>query len=234
MTVNAAPPAPPPGPDPVPDLDRVAALAAAEGLEVFGAFHPGPGDGLAGEVGTLVLLGPREPGFWTSVTAAPEFADGGRDPLDRWSRRVISGLAGRLGGAAHFPFGGPPFAPFLAWAVASGRAWRSPVGLLVHETAGLLLSYRGALALGPRLALPPPPAAPPCAGCPGQPCRSACPAVALGPRGYDVPACRAFLASPAGADCMARGCAVRRACPRSAGHARVAAQAAWHMRRFLG
>lgn len=228
-----AAPAPPLPAAPPDGLARLARPAAEAGLEVFGAFHPGPGDGLAPAVGTLVLLGPREPGFWARVRAAAEFADGRPDPLDRWSRRVIGGLARGLRAQALFPFTGPPFRPFQAWALRTGRAWRSPVGLLVHERAGLMVSFRGALGLRDRPALPAPPPAPPCAACPGQPCRTACPVGALGPAGYDVPACRAFLARPAGAGCMEAGCAVRRACPAAAGHARVAAQSAWHMRQFL-
>jgi len=214
-------------------LGTVAARAAAEALAVLGAFHPGPGDGLPAAVGTLVLLGPREPGFWAHVTAQPEFADSRPDPLDRWSRRVIGRLACGLGAKAVFPFTGPPFRPFHAWALRTGRAWRSPVGLLVHETAGLMVSFRGALGLRARLALPPPPAAPPCAACAGQPCRTACPAGALTPAAYDVQACRGFLAGPDGAGCITAGCALRRACPASAGHARVPAQSAFHMRQFL-
>ena len=84
--------------------------------------------------------------------ASPEYRDGAPDPLDRWSERVIGG-AGRGASAreALFPFGGPPWQPFTAWARRSGEAWESPVGLLVHARAGLFVSYRGALALPARL-----------------------------------------------------------------------------------
>jgi len=211
-------------------LDAIADAAAADRLAVFGAFHPGPADG-AGGAGTLLLLGPDEPGFWAHVSAAPEFADGAPHPLDRWSLRVIGGLAVRFGARAAFPFAGSPPPPFIRWAVASGRAFVSPVGLLVHDTAGLLVSYRGALALPDRLDLPPVPAGPPCDGCPA-PCLTACPVGALGARGYDLAACHAYLDTAPGADCLNRGCAVRRACPVSAGHARAEAQSAHHMQSF--
>jgi len=179
---------------------------------------------------SLVLLGPAGPGFWPHVTVAPEFADGAPDPLDRWSRRVIGALARGLGAKALFPFGGPPWPPFTDWARRSGRAWPSPVGLLVHDSHGLMLSYRGALALPHRLDLPP--AAPrPCDTCADQPCRTACPVGALSSGGYDVPACKDDLDRP-GNDCMARGCAVRRACPLSGGAGRTEAQSAFHMGYF--
>lgn len=203
----------------------------AEALDVFGAFHPGPSDAAPAGCATLVLLGPDEPGFWPRVSAAPEFGDGAPDPLDRWSERVIGALADELGATALFPFGGPPFQPFIRWAQRSGRAWPSPVSLLVHDVAGLFVSYRGALALPQRLALPPP-SPRPCDTCAGQPCRSACPAGALTDHGYDLNACHAFLDSPAGQDCMARGCAVRRACPVSETYGRMPAQSAFHMAAF--
>lgn len=216
---------------PRPQLADVVACAAGQRLQVLGGFHPGPEDGAPPGTATLLLLGPEGPGFWPHVTAAPEFADGRPDPLDRWSRRVIGRMACGFAARAVFPFGGPPWAPFQRWARRTGRCWESPVGLLVHDSAGLWVSFRGALALRDRLAVPPP-APRPCDSCTAQPCRTACPAGALAPAGYDVPACRGFLDSAAGSDCMELGCAVRRACPVSAAHGRAPAQSAWHMRRF--
>lgn len=214
-----------------PGLDEIASAALAVQLDIFGAFHPAPGDGTPEGTGTLVLLGPHEPGFWAAVTAAPEWADGWADPLDRWSARVVGNLAARFGARALFPFGGPPHLPFHAWALASGTAWESPVRLLVHERAGLMVSYRGALALSVRLALPAPPAAPPCMDC-TRPCLAACPVGALSQSGYDLPACHGFLDTAPGAECMSRGCAVRRACPVSRSYGRLPAQSAYHMGLF--
>jgi epoxyqueuosine reductase len=212
--------------------DSIAEEARAAGLDVFGAFHPAPEDDVPSPAGTLLLLGPHEPGFWPRVRAAPEFTDGQPDPLDRWSRRVVGRLACALGGKALFPFGGPPWHPFYRWALRSGRSWSSPVQLLVHDRAGLMVSYRGAIALRPRLDLPTPPSAPPCTACPGRPCLSACPIGALGGAGYDVPSCHAYLDTRPGASCMTQGCAVRRACPVSASYGRLPEQSAHHMGYF--
>lgn len=209
----------------------VAELAAAERLEIFGAFHPDAEDGAPKGTRTLLLLGPAEPGFWSHVTESAPFRDGAADPLDRWSRQVIGGMACRLGGKAVFPFGGPPWAPFIGWAKRSGRAWESPVGFLVHDLAGLMVSFRGALALPERVDLPALPAAPPCATC-ARPCIAACPVSALTADGYDTAACHTFLDTASGADCMSRGCAVRRSCPVSRRYGRLDAQSAYHMRRF--
>ncbi len=213
------------------ELTTVATHAARHALAVMGAFHPAPGDGAPAGCGTLVLLGPDEPGFWPHFRASPEAGDGAPNPIDRWSRRVIGGLAADLGAAALFPFGGPPWQPFTAWALRSGRVWDSPVHLLVHDVAGLFFSCRGALALDGRLALPPP-GTRPCTDCPA-PCLDACPPRALTAAAYDVPACHGFLGSAAGAACLTRGCAVRRACPVGQGR-RPEAQSAYHMASFHG
>ena len=212
------------------NLADIEKAAAAQRLFVSGAFHPGPDDGAPSGTGTLVLLSPAEPGFWPHITASPEFADTAPDPLDRWSARVIGALAQDFGAQPLFPFTGPPWLPFYAWALRSGATFRSPVSLLVHTRMGLWASWRGALALGHRLALPAPPASP-CTGCPA-PCLTACPVAALTTEGYDVRACHQFLDSPNGADCLSFGCAVRRACPASAAYGRLARQSAWHMRQF--
>ncbi len=198
------------------------ARLAAEGLALLG---------LAREDGdSVALLGPREPGFWQRFTAAPEYSDGAADPLDRYSKRVIGGLARGLGARAVFPSDGPPYPPFLRWARASGRCHVSPVGLLVHDRAGLWLSFRGALILPEPVVAPPPPPSP-CKTC-ARPCLSACPAGAMGTGPYDLAACHAWLDRPGGADCMEAGCAVRRACPAGAGYGRLDAQSAFHMKAF--
>ncbi|MFD1341058.1 ferredoxin [Litorisediminicola beolgyonensis] len=208
--------------------------ARAVGLAVRGVLHPAPDPSLPEDTGTLLMLGPDEPAFWPLFAAAPEARDGRPDPLDRWSARVVGGLAADWGGAAILPSDGPPYPPFIAWAQQSGRAHVAPVGLLVHDEAGLLLSFRGAVALRDRIERPAPPQCP-CETCAARPCETACPVGAMGPgQAYDVPACRAFVASPEGVDCRTRGCLVRRACPVSAQMHRPGDQAAFHMAAFLG
>jgi len=206
--------------------DRLAAL----GLVLLGTAPPDPPQTPPG-TRSLALVGPAGGSvWWDIVTASPEWADGAPDPVDRWSRRVLTGLAADLGAQALFPFQGPPWLPFQSWAIASGRAWQSPVRLLVGAQAGLWYSIRGALALPFELALPPLPN--PCDACTIRPCLTACPAGALTGAGYDVPSCHAFLDGAAGRDCLSQGCRVRAACPVSARHARVSAQSAYHMSRF--
>lgn len=209
-------------------LDDLAHAAGEHVLDILGICHTVPEDGLG--VGTIALLGPREPGFWVHVSASPEFNDTAPDPLDRWSHRVISDIALASGGAPLFPFG-TPARPFIGWALRSGRAWASPVGLLVHDTAGLLVSYRGAVLFDNHLSLPQP-ATKPCETCAAKPCLDACPVSALTNQGYDIPACRSYLDGPDEAGCKATGCAVRRACPVSQSYPRDPAQSAFHMASF--
>ncbi len=207
-----------------PDYDGVVRAAAGHCLDIMG--------GVQEDGGTVLLLGPS-PGFWLMMKAAPEMQDGAPDPIDRWSRRVIRDLAASLDAEALFPFGGPPYLPFLRWAMASGRAWQSPAGMLVHDTAGLMVSYRGALRFSQDIALPDPPGASPCETCADQPCMIACPVDALSAaRGYDVAACHRFLDTPAGQDCLTQGCKARRACPVSQRFERDPEQSAFHMGYF--
>ena len=211
-------------------LAQVEVMAALHHLAVLGGFSTGPEDGLPTGTKTLLLLGPQEPGFWPHLKTTPEWASG-PDPIDRWSRRVIGTLACDLGAKALFPFGGPPHHPFYKWALKSGRCWDSPVRLLVHDAAGLFVSFRGALALKQAVDLP---AAPPrpCDACTAKPCLTACPVGALTGAGYDLPKCHTYLDTAPGQDCMTKGCAVRRACPQSLAYARMPEQSAYHMGQF--
>lgn len=207
------------------------AAAATRHLALFGAWHPEDDPDVPRGTETMILLGPAEPGFWPRFRTSSEVQDGQPDPLDRWSRRVIGTWACDLGAKALFPFGGPPWRPFIRWAKESGRAHVSPVGLLVHDAAGLMISFRGALALKQQVALPPPPPAP-CDTCTHRPCTRACPVSALSATDYDVPRCKSFLDTPAGLDCHGRGCAVRRACLVSQTYGRAESQSAFHMQSF--
>lgn len=209
-------------------LQKVDAVAAPHGLMAMGGTHTDAGK-------TIVLVGTSET-FWDHFTEAPEYSDGGADPVDRWSQRIIPQLM--LETAAQgvvYPFGGPPYAPFLAWAKQTGEAFDSPVGMLVHQRAGLMISYRGALVFDACWPLPVMRPRNPCKSCTERPCLTACPVDALsGQHVYDVPACKSYLDTAEGNACVALGCAVRRACPISASFDRPAAQSAHHMRAFKG
>ena len=205
---------------------------AARHLDILGGFHPNDQDTSVAGLGTIIMLGQSEPGFWQYFTQEQEIRDGMPDPLDRWSERVITGLAASLGAQPFFPFSGPPYQPFYQWALRSGRCHASPINLLVHDTAGLFVSFRGALGFSEVLELPPTTASP-CETCVSQPCTNACPVDAFSQGVYDVPACVAEISMLETHDCQTLGCGARRACPVSQNYGRVAAQSAYHMQVFL-
>jgi ferredoxin len=202
-------------------------------LNIAGGFHPAEGEDFPAGTKTVLLLGPHEPAFWPQFEREPEYWDGQADPLDRWSKRVIDRWAERLDAEAFYPFGGPPHHPFFTWALRTGRCHSSPVNLLVHDEAGLWISFRGALALKEHVELPPTPPNP-CETCEEKPCLSACPVSALTSEVYDVDRCARFLRDdPEPLNCMNGGCNVRRTCPVSLMFGRRKEQSKYHMQIFL-
>ena len=224
---------------PAPSFDAIVAAIEAEGLACRGAFHvaaadavPPFGDGSRAAI--LVLVGNAGPGMWSAFAASEEASDGAPNALDRWSRRIVWYLAQRLGGAAHFPFGGPPWLPFIRWAQRAGPVYPSPIGPLVHPDHGLWHAYRGAIAFRQHFDIPPRDDRPsPCETCADRPCLSACPVDAFSENGYDVDGCVAHIASAAGVRCLGAGCLARHACPIGRDGAYGAPQAAFHMRAFV-
>jgi ferredoxin len=216
-------------------LKTVFSAIERAGLVARGAFLLTDDEqgGALGEARTIVLIGVAGRFGWDAFAESQEARDGAKNPLDRWSRRVIDGVARELGAAPLYPFGGPPFFPFQQWARRCEPVHPSPLGLLIHPVYGLWHSYRGALAVPEALAVPAlKTSASPCDSCAEKPCLGACPVGAFSTRGYDVAACVAHLKSPAGADCMDLGCRARRACPVGAEHAHGPDQAAFAMRAF--
>lgn len=220
-------------------LSRLSQEAERLGLLIRGHFDPSPADAVpdiaAGvPAATLVLLGWAGRFGYDHFARSPEARDGRQDPLDRWSRRIIDGLAAAFGARPLYPFAGPPHHPFQRWAAQAEPLHPSPLGLFIHPRLGLWHSYRGALAFPVHLASEPLEAAPsPCASCDMRPCLSACPVGAFSETGYNVGRCVAHIRSAAGAECRERGCLARRACPVGTGHAHGEAQAAFHMAAFI-
>ena len=220
------------------DFAAVRDAIEAAGLEVRGALRPEAGDAVPDlpdgtASGTLVLIGNAGSSMWTAFRCSPESASG-EHRLDRWSRRVIEGLAARFGASALFPFGGPPYLPFLRWAQRAEALHSSPLGPLIHPRYGLWHAYRGALCFAECLEVPEVDAGPsPCSACRDRPCLDGCPVGAFTVSGYDVAACVKHVDSPAGSTCLMQGCLARRACPVGREYRYVPAQAEFHMQAFL-
>ncbi len=225
----------PSNPDAAPSFQTLDKAAREVGLETRGALLADREKDATRSATWILLLGAIGGSTWPAFAASPELADGEPHPLDRWSRRVITRLAERFSAEPLFPFGGPPYQPFLAWARRAEGLSPSPLGMLIHPRHGLWHSYRGALAFSKAPAdwREEAPAASPCDSCRDKPCLSGCPVGAFTADGYDVETCSNHLARPEGGACMTGGCLARRACPIAPDLAYAHDQAAFHMRAFL-
>ena len=215
---------------------EVKAAIQSAGLAYRGAFHPDADDlSDGGTAQTLVMLGFVGSEQWDGFTASPEYNDGKRHPLDRWSYRVISALARDLGARAYFPFTAP-LMPFIRWAQKAEPVAPSEIGMLIHPGYGLWHAWRGALAFDEKFDLRPRDVRPrPCDTCAEKPCLSVCPVNAFSGSGaYDVAACGAHIRRPKGADCMSLGCRARRTCPVGKEYQYRPEHALFHMKSFRG
>lgn len=219
---------------------EIESQVSAAGFLVVGSFFPedktelpsssDPSASLA-----LVLIGSAGPAFWQAFQTSPEFSDTNPDPMDRFTRRVLTQIAAELGLEVLFPFDGPPYFPFQRWARACDGFSQSPLGVLAHETHGPWLGLRCAFLVpqAEEVALERG-AEGPCVSCVDKPCLSVCPVGAISEEtGYDYMACRAFLTETSDANCW-QGCLARRACPFGQDYAHLPDQARFHMHSFSG
>lgn len=212
---------------------------ARAGFCLLGRFEPAPDDGVpdarAGHAAHAVfVVGSLSNALFKIFASSREATDGLPDPLDRFTRRVLTRLAESEGLGIVFPFEGPPYHPFQRWTLRAGSFSRSPMGVLAHSAFGPWAGLRAALLSPEPLAVPTaPPTEGPCPTCSDTPCMSACPAGALSQAGYDVPRCLAYLRANPAAPCHA-GCLARHACPFGRAHAQSAQAGSFHMRSFLG
>lgn len=180
---------------------------------------------------TVILVGNAGPAMWRKFNRQTL---AGRNPLDRWTREVLTVTAGEIGATALFPFDGPPYLPFQKWAMRADRVYASPIGPLIHPEFGLWHAYRAALAFAERIDLPklPEHTASPCDSCRDKPCLKTCPVNALTPGKLDTTACIEHLGQETGDDCFAKACLARRACPVGRRYAYAPTQARFHMTAF--
>ena len=222
-----------------PSYANITARVQELGLLVRGGFHPTNEDRVpdifgSREVSSLVLLGNAGPPMWAKIGPTVS-ASNATNPLDDWVREHVGELAAELDAIPLYPFGGPPFLPFLHWAQRAEPVAPSEIGILIHPRYGLWHAYRGALAFAEPLDLPQVRHEPrPCDSCADKPCLTTCPVGAFSTDGYDTHACGTHISSPAGADCMDSGCRARRACPIGRDYIYPSDQANFHMAAFLG
>ena len=180
----------------------------------------------------IIMIGNVGPAMWQAFSAAREYDDDGPDRLNRWTRRILSDVSADLNVAIRFPFDGPPYHPFQQWMLATGTAFQSPIGLLIHSEYGLWFAMRGALLIDAPLVDVQITLVSPCDTCTEKPCLSTCPVNSFSSGGYDVPACKTHLATLQGEDCMSQGCRARRACPVGTSYHYSPDQALLHMTAF--
>jgi epoxyqueuosine reductase QueG len=181
-----------------------------------------------------LVVGSAGRAFFAAFEAA-RADDGAPNPLDRWTRAVVTEAARAaleplgVAHAEHFPFlgaqAGGAVIPFQRLGRAAGLAPASPLGLQIHPVYGAWWAYRALIVADAEL----PPAEPlsdGCAGCPA-PCVAACPGGAVARAGFDIPACHAHRL--AAEECHV-SCAARLACIRGPEHRYSEAQLAFHMR----
>ena len=200
-------------------LDKILNCASQYGLVARGGFVVADQDNVpdigADAAQSLILFGNAGSSLWECFSASDEYLDGNPEPLNRWSERIGNQIADLFGGLALFPFGEPPYQPFLQWAKKSESLRSSRLGMLIHPQYGLWHAYRFAVAF---------PTVPDgmvkveadqdiCARCPDQPCLSSCPVDAFTGQYYDVERCYGYLREDPQNSCLTQGCAARLACP---------------------
>ncbi len=178
-----------------------------------------------------MLIGPDEPFFWDIFKKSKEFTSGVKNPLNKWSKRIIDSIAKKFSGTAFYPFQNNPIIPFYDWALNTGKFWQSPVKLLVHERRGLMVSFRGAIAFENRNNFNiQEKNNSPCTTC-SAPCVRACPVNALNNHKYDVKSCMQFITKSKNSICI-DGCLVRRECPIGKSYRKIE-QSRFHMKHFI-
>lgn len=214
-------------------LDAIEDVLEANGLINFGPF-----EFVDGKTGLLVGNAGRQ--MWDAFCKSIEYSDGKEEPLNRWTRRVISKLSSSIGCEALYPFD-RPFPPFQKYAGAAMGAKPSPLGILIHQEFGLWHAFRAVLVFEPEhrlysevkvLIQLAEKMIHPCDNCIEKPCLSACPVKAFSPAGLEVDLCFTHLDKGASPNCMAQGCAARSACPIGIRYQYSPEQLAFHMKSY--
>lgn len=220
-----------------PITDQIAAALEPYGLVQRGGFafdeENAPSPLIRGlHFRSVVLVGHFGSSIWPHFTRWWQDHRDSTDPLDQWSKDVLTAVAAKFGATAVFP-SDRPYLPFQQWAMRAEKLRPSPLGILIHPQYGLWQAFRGALLFDRALEFPrnsPPRHA--CDACQDKPCLSACPVNAFSDGGYDVVRCRAHLASEEGHTCLYGGCLARRACPIGREYTYGAPQMSFHMDAF--
>ncbi len=139
------------------------------GLKVLGVVHLEHTLVLIGNVGRSISY----------LFEQKKFASIENDPLDNWSREVLEPVAKEFNARAIYPFEGPPFHPFISWAISCGEVYQSPLKIMIHPKYGLWHGYRGAIVFDGDVEIKKEVSqGSPCDSCAIKPCLKACSAFA--------------------------------------------------------
>lgn len=222
-----------------PQITRLDTDLSLLGMVRLGAFHPLPGEnvvpGQAEQPGTIVLVGNAGSAMWSVFDKAKDRSD--KDAMNSWTTDVLTPIASWLGCQLVFPFGGPPWYPFVSWAERCPGISKSPLGMGVHHHYGLFHAHRGAFFFNDRLTVHEDTSDNPCSICRDRPCLSACPVSAFSHAdtvgsSYDYAACKDHVRT--GDRACWQGCLARKACPVGRDYHYASDHAAFHMRAFVG
>lgn len=221
-----------------PQLQKLDTLLCPLGLMRLGGFHVQVGDEIfdmtVSEPSTLVMVGNVASSNWRAFKSWYE-ADHSTDPdaMDHWTQLSLAPIARALGADVVFPFSGPPWHPFVSWAIRTGEIFKSPLGMGIHAKYGVFHAHRAALLFREHLNWPAEIFSHPCESCASQPCLSICPVKAFDGKSYDYMACRSYLSENPKAECWS-GCVARKACPIGPHNLYEPDHAAYHMHAFVG
>ena len=212
-------------------LEQIRAALSPHGIFVRGVVNfDGDGPDMdGGRACTVILLGNIGGSIWPAFSEWMRRKRDIADPLDAWSVEIIRPVAETVGGTAWFP-SEKPWQPFQQWAMRAEGLKPSPLGILIHPDHGLWHGYRGAIGFLDVIDHPAVDIRPhPCDHCPDKPCLDTCPAGAIAPDRFDVPACRTYLGGAGEGNCMRDGCLARNACPVGAEYRYPSEQLRFHM-----
>lgn len=228
------------------DLADVSNWLSDYGLMCFGGLDLSANECAQGHDAFIgkkaLLIGNAGTAMWQHFSKSPEYADGQKDPMNRWTKRLLDELARSIGARVVYPFD-EPYWPFqrLAQKVACSKA--SPLGLLIHPQYGLWHAFRGLLIFDEAheymsqinaLIASSKDLNHPCDTCQDKPCLNACPVGAFTGENLEVKACFSHLDTGDDPDCINQGCQARCACPIAKEHQYDGAQIQFHMKAYRG
>jgi len=228
------------------DLVELKGKLAENGLSVLGALrlannHCAAGEGVfSGQY--AILVGNEGGKMWSFFAQSPEYGDGGKDPMNRWTRRMLSKLTHDADCELRYPFD-KPYWPFQRIACEAMGIKSSPLGILIHPEFGLWHAFRAIIIVSPNNDLAEEiqnmihqaqKLIHPCEICPDKPCLTACPVSAFNGTSLDREACFQHLDEGNEPHCMKSGCMARNTCPVGSSFKYENAQIEFHMKSYRG